>query len=102
MIAFTASGHESTSPHPLMPASVSTRTRHVSCVPSDADTTFGKRRMIASTAVIFMGRAPGVGSTYEPAARRFHPAASSPSSRSVRHFALPPAFRNSSSSTSIG
>ena len=32
----------------------------------------------------------------------FQPAASSPSSRSVRHFALPPAFRNSSSSTSIG
>ena len=32
----------------------------------------------------------------------FHPAASSPSSRSVRHLALPPALRNSSSSTSIG
>src|SRR5438045_9640615 len=31
----------------------------------------------------------------------YQPAASSPSTRSVRHFALPPAFRNSSSSTSM-
>ena len=47
-------GQESTSPHPVMPASVSILIRHVSCVPSQAAVTSGRRRTMAVISVIFM------------------------------------------------
>ena len=54
--ARTTVGAESTSPQPVMPASVSMRIRHVSCVPSAAVVTSGSWRTMAWTAVIFMAK----------------------------------------------
>jgi len=52
MIAFATAGDESTSPIPVIPSSVWTRTTSVSCVPSQRSSISGKRSQIASTSVI--------------------------------------------------
>src|SRR5262245_7745382 len=54
MIALATSDEESTSPMPVMPASVWTRTTSVSWLPSQRSLTVGRRRWIGSTRVIFM------------------------------------------------
>src|SRR5918993_4745946 len=53
-IAFTTGGNESTSPNPVIPASVSMRISRASWLPSALETSIsGWRRMMAWTSVIF-------------------------------------------------
>src|ERR1043165_830157 len=53
-MALATAGEESTSPIPVMPASVWTFTKSVSWLPSARSLTSGRRRWMASTCVIFM------------------------------------------------
>src|SRR5512135_1566623 len=54
MIAFPTSGAVSTSPYPLIPASVSTTMIRSSCVPSAAVEMLGRRSTMALTSVILI------------------------------------------------
>src|SRR5205085_2180939 len=54
MIALATAAEESTSPTPIMPASVCTLTTSVSWLPSQRSLISGSRRWIASTRVIFI------------------------------------------------